>query len=107
MRIWLIERCGRIQRPFFLYMWKGLKMLKIKICKVITGVPVLPIMVGSPAMLYHNGHVTKTTEVLDVCQKSDTEIRFETRHTLYILKIDATSCKEVASRYGWTRSAYN
>lgn len=82
-------------------------MLKLKICRIITGVPVLPIVVGSSAMIYHNGHVTRTTEVLDVCRKSVTEVRFETRHTLYILKIDATSCKEVASRYGWKSSACN
>ena len=81
-------------------------MLEIKICRIITGVPVLPIVVGSPAMIYHKGHMTRTTEVLDVYQKSATEIRFETPHTLYILKIDAASCKEVASRYEWTRSAY-
>lgn len=82
-------------------------MLELKICKIITGVPVLPIVVGRPAMLYHNGHVTRTSEVVDVYRPSAAEIRFETRHTHYILKIDATSCKEVASRYGWTRSAYN
>lgn len=82
-------------------------MLKLKICRIITGVPVLPIVVGSPAMLYYNGHVTRTTEVMDVYRPSAAEIRFETRHTHYILKIDATSCKEVVSRYGWKISACN
>lgn len=81
--------------------------MKLKICKILTGVPVLPIVVGSSAMLYHNGHVTRTSEVVDVYRPSATEIRFETRHTHYILKIDATSCKEVASRYEWKSSACN
>lgn len=80
-------------------------MLRLKVCKIITGVPVLPITVGSPAMIYHHGRVTRTTEVVDVYRKSATEIRFETRHTMYILKVDSTDIEEELKRYEYARKA--
>lgn len=80
-------------------------ILRLKVCKVLTGVPVLPITVGSPAMIYHHGRVTRTTEVVDVYRKSVTEIRFETRHTMYILKVDSTDIEEELKRYEYARKA--
>lgn len=80
--------------------------MKIKICKILTGVPVYPIVAGSPAMIYHNGHVTRTTEVVDVYRKSVTEIRFETRHTMYILKVDFV-IEEELKHYGYARKAFD
>lgn len=82
-------------------------MVKLKICKILTGVPVLPIAVGSPAMIYHHGHVTRTTDVVDVYRKSATEVRFETRHTMYILKINSTDIKEEFKYYEYAGNACN
>lgn len=56
-------------------------------------------------MIYHQGHVTRTTEVVDVYRKSATEIRFETRHSMYILKVDSTDIEEELRRYGYARKA--
>lgn len=82
-------------------------MVKLKKCKILTGVPVLPIAVGSPAMIYHHGHVTRTTDVVDVYRKSATEVRFETRHTMYILKINSTDIKEEFKYYEYAGNACN
>lgn len=98
---------GASSAPSFYYIWKGIDNVKIKICKIVTGVPVLPIVVGSPAMIYHQGHVTRTTDVVDVYRKSVTEIRFETRRTMYILKIDSTDIKEEYEQYGNARKAHD
>lgn len=73
--------------------------MKLKLCKILSGVPVLPIVVGGPALIYHHGRVTRTTAVLDVYRQSATEVRFETRHALYILKVNSADVREEVRRY--------
>ena len=81
--------------------------MKLKMCKILTGVPVLPIVVGSPALICHHGRVTRTTAVLDVYRRSATEIRFETRRSMYILKINSADIKEEYKQYEYAGNARN
>ena len=81
--------------------------MKLKVCKILSGVPVLPIVVGSPALIYHHGRMTRTTAVLDVYRQSATEIRFETKHALYIVKVNSADIKEGKKYYEHSRKAYD
>ena len=93
--------------PSFYYNGKELTRVKLKICKILTGAPVIPIVAGSPAIIYHHGHVTRTTAVVDVYRESVTEIWFETRNTVYTLKIDSTDIKEEGKYCGCARKAHD
>lgn len=59
----------------------------VKLCKIITGIPIQPIVVGSPALICKNGRVMKTSDVVWTHRVSATEVRFETRHSMYVLNV--------------------
>ena len=59
----------------------------MKLCKIITGIPIQPIVVGLPALICKNGRVIKTSDVVWTTRVSATEIRFETLRTIYVLNV--------------------
>ena len=61
----------------------------------IAGSMLLPIKVGEPAMIReHDGGYRRTTTVLKMDKLSDSEIKFETQNTHYVLHL--TKAKVVA-----------
>ena len=59
----------------------------MKLCKIITGIPIQPIVVGLPALICKNGRVIMTSDVVCTTRVSATEIRFETLRTIYVLNV--------------------
>lgn len=59
----------------------------MKFCKIITGSPVYPIVVGAAALIRQGDKLTKTTTVTAVHRISTNEIWFETKHTRYVLRV--------------------
>lgn len=53
----------------------------------ITGRPMVPLVLGYPALIYEEDGLRKTTPVLSLETSSQTEIRFETLNTQYTLHI--------------------
>ena len=68
----------------------------MKLCKIITGIPIQPIVVGLPALICKNGRVIKTSDVVWTTRVSATEIRFETLRTIYVLNVVPVKERKVA-----------
>lgn len=53
----------------------------------INGAPVFPVTVGIPAFISEHDGIRRTSRVLSVRKISQTEIRFETLNTNYLLHL--------------------
>lgn len=76
--------------PLFLFKRKEYEM-SVKMNRIISGSPVRPIAVGESALIRETDRLRRTTPVMDVRRVSASEIRFETRNTQYVLKVQ--TCK--------------
>lgn len=71
-------------------------MTKQKKTVEIIGFPVLPIQAGASAFIQENHALRRTTTVLWVNQRSQTEVWFETQNTYYVLHIAPQDHTEAA-----------
>lgn len=63
----------------------------------IAGSMLLPIEIGEPALIReHDGGYRRTTTVISLDKLSDSEIKFETQNTLYVLRLTTAQAKVVA-----------
>lgn len=53
----------------------------------ISGKPMVPLILGYPALIFEEDGLRKTTKVLRLVEHSATEIEFETENTQYRLHI--------------------
>lgn len=54
----------------------------------MTGITLMPVEVGSRALLLSGGKVTWTTRVVAVRKRTERELRFETLNTIYQISLN-------------------
>lgn len=69
-----------------------------KRCIEITGQPLYPIAVGQLAWIQEQDGIRRTTSVERVEPISQSEMRFETRNTVYLLRVPANRQEPVYGR---------
>lgn len=56
--------------------------------RTMRGIPLLPVSVGSRAVLLSSGKVIWTSHVVNIQTQTEEQLRFETLNTCYCVKLD-------------------